>query len=64
MATKTLFIMEWRIHIWSVSRIETYKVYCQYDVIPYSCGLLDYIGYRMILREFGGGPCPPYIVPG
>ena len=28
----------------------------QHDVIPYSCGLLDCIGYRMILREFGGGP--------
>ena len=26
MATKTSFIMEWRVHIWSVSRIETYKV--------------------------------------
>ena len=36
----------------------------QYDVIPYSCGLLVYISYRMILREFGGGPCPPYIVRG
>ena len=24
--TKTSFIMEWRVHIWSVSRIETYKV--------------------------------------
>ena len=23
---QNLFIMEWRIHIWSVSRIETYKV--------------------------------------
>ena len=34
----------------------------QYDVIPYSYGLLDCIGYRMILREFGGGPCLPYIV--
>ena len=34
----------------------------QHDVIPYSCGLLDCIGYRMILREFGRGPCPPYIV--
>ena len=24
--------------------------------------LLDCIGFRMILHEFGGGPCPPYIV--
>ena len=23
---QTLFIMEWRIHIWSILRIETYKV--------------------------------------
>ena len=36
----------------------------QYDVIPYSYGMLDCIGYRMILREFGGGPCPPCIVLG
>ena len=28
----------------------------QYDVIPYFCGLLDCIGYRMLLREFGGVP--------
>ena len=34
----------------------------QYDVIPYSRGLLDCIGYRMILPKFGGGPYPPYIV--
>ena len=27
-------------------------------------GLLDCIDYRMILREFRGGPCPPYIVRG
>ena len=26
--------------------------------------MLDCIGYRMILCEFGGGPCPPYIVRG
>jgi len=32
------------------------------DVIHYSCGLLNYIDYRMILRVFGGGPYPPYIV--
>ena len=36
----------------------------QYDVIPYSCGLLVCISYRMICRDFGGGPCPPYIVRG
>ena len=30
----------------------------QYDVIPYSCGLLDCFGYRMILRVFGGGGLP------
>ena len=34
----------------------------QYDVIPYSYGLLDCIGYHMIWRVFGGGPCPPYTV--
>ena len=34
----------------------------QHDVISYSCGLLDCIGYRMILREFGGGPCLPCVV--
>ena len=33
-------------------------------VIPYSYGLLVYIGYHIILHEFGGGPCPPYIVRG
>ena len=26
METKTLFIIKWRVHIWSVSRVETYKV--------------------------------------
>ena len=34
----------------------------QYNVIPYSCGLLVCISYRMICRGFRGGPCPPYIV--
>ena len=33
-------------------------------IIPYCCGLLDCIGYRMILCEFVGGPYPPYIVRG
>jgi len=28
----------------------------QRDVIPYSCGLLDCISYRMILRKFKGVP--------
>ena len=36
----------------------------QYDVIPYCYGLLVCISYRLILRVFGGGPCPPYIVRG
>ena len=36
----------------------------QYDVIPYSYGLLVCISYRMICRDFGGGPCLPYIAQG
>ena len=36
----------------------------QYDIIPYSCGLLGRIGYHMILREFGEDPRPTYIVQG
>ena len=26
METKTLFIIKWRVHIWNISRVETYKV--------------------------------------
>ena len=36
----------------------------QYDVIPYSYGLLVCISYRMILRVFGGGSLPALYSPG
>ena len=61
METKTLFIIKWRVHIWSVSRIETYKVLdvpqirdidsiqVTKPVRPWSSNLFDHV------RPFQGG---------
>ena len=45
-----------------IQELDRFGLSARYNTLL--CGLLDCIGYRMKLHEFGGGPCMPYIVRG
>ena len=43
-----------------IQELDRFGLSARYNTLL--CGLLDCIGYRMILHVFEEGHCPPYIV--